>query len=156
MRRTSALISATFYLLLSTGAFACMVHCTSVLLFSGRAAKVTQKTAGDCMDEGQPSHQVKEALAHAKHGSHQHKKDGCGSGKDCNCCKKHGMYVVRENVRSAAGSDFSQVLAILTLIIPQHIKLNNFAVNLPDHPSATGPPVTPSIPIYLKVRSLLI
>lgn len=150
MRKVSALFLATFYLMLSTGAFACIVHCTSVLIIADQSKSV-KKNADNCDDE--------KADAHTRAGisnKHRHKKDDCRSGKNCNCCKKHGMYIVRENFDSCSENKLVHPLATLPPLVPFQYNLRNFQVSLPDHPTANSPPPINVIPIYLKVRSLLI
>ncbi|WP_183565196.1 hypothetical protein [Mucilaginibacter sp. SP1R1] len=77
MKRAAVLSIAAFYLLLTTGMFVCMVHCTGESYFRPKMVMNMQ------------------AMHHEAQQSKKHKT--CG--KDCDCCKKHGDYVIKENIK---------------------------------------------------------
>ncbi|MEZ2334611.1 hypothetical protein AB6735_03215 [Mucilaginibacter sp. RCC_168] len=157
MRKASAFVLATFYLLLSTGAFACIVHCTSKIFFSSNN-EISQNTSDRCDDKKRPDSLYLSSFNHKQSAdtSHRHKKDDCGPGKNCDCCKKHGMYVVRENVQTSWQNNLIELVAALPPVTVKQTEFKSVPVLLHDYPRATGPPVVNYLPIYLKVRSLLI
>jgi hypothetical protein len=91
MKKAAIIGMATFYLLLTTGMFVCMVHCA--------AESLTSKPAM--------------AMGHGN----KHKKQ-CAGGSDCDCCKKHGEYVVKENLKPGSDLQFSTVAVLLGHTIP--------------------------------------
>jgi bacterioferritin-associated ferredoxin len=93
MKKAAIIGMATFYLLLTTGMFVCIVHCA--------AENLTSKPVM--------------AMGHT-HG-HQHKKK-CTGGSDCGCCKKHGEYVVKENLKPGSDLQFSPVAVLVGYTIP--------------------------------------
>ncbi len=150
MRKINAFILAGFYLLLSTGAFACLVHCTSELFFTDALAEQvphghTEKAIGS------------NTMAHVPH-QHQphHKKSKCGAGKDCRCCREHGIYVVRENVSPIAHDELIQPAILLPTGLFDYTSTSYVVSASNYYPRATGPLGQASIPLYLKFRSILI
>lgn len=86
MKRAAIITMTVFYLLLTTGMFVCIVHCGAQSLLE------------------KPSI----AMAHtgmAGHGSKKH----CDGDKDCGCCKKHGAYVIKENLKPGSELQFAQI-----------------------------------------------
>lgn len=153
MRKIGAISLATFYLLLTTGVFACLLHCTEAYLFT--SAKTSEFQHAD-HDEDSDHHNEQEKSSSHK-ADHQGKKDDCGAGKDCNCCEKHGTYVVKENVNSSF--EFGAIALTIAL---NPTSLNDFSFipefsnELVTWPHTTGPPAGSQPPIYIKIRSLLI
>jgi ABC-type nickel/cobalt efflux system permease component RcnA len=113
MKRAAVLSIAAFYLLLTTGMFVCLVHCTGESLMGN---KMTMQA----MDH-------KAAHHHHKHGA---KSD------DCDCCKKHGNYVIKENIKPVGVDTQSPVVAIVTRpfqsipAVTNYIVLNTFKLSL--------------------------
>jgi hypothetical protein len=148
MRKINAFILAGFYLLLSTGAFACMVHCTSELFFADALAE--NSLSGHALKAN--AHVV----THTPHQHQQHKKDKCGAGKNCKCCRQHGMYVVRENVSPGAHDDLVQPVALLPASVLNYITIACSPLATYCYPQATGPPAPSGTPLYLQFCSMLI
>lgn len=88
MKKAAVLVMAAFYLLLTTGMFVCILHCSAERL---------GKTP---------------VMAMAKMPGHEHHKK-CAHGDDCGCCKKHGEYVVKENIKPGVDYQFSLIAAIV-------------------------------------------
>lgn len=84
MKKTAILSIAAFYLLLTTGMFVCLIHCAGESVF-----------------------QPKMAMHHGKR--HQHS----AKDKDCDCCNKHGNYVIKENIKPATVDVQIPLVAIL-------------------------------------------
>ena len=118
MKRVAVLSIAAFYLLLTTGMFVCLVHCTGQSLMGN-------KMAMQAMD-----HKV------AQHHHHKHNTKS----DDCDCCKKHGNYVIKENIKPASVDAQAPVMAIITRpfqTIPaatHYIFLNTFKLSLGNAP----------------------
>ena len=141
MRKFGALSLATFYLLLTTGVFVCLVHCSAEYLF------VSPKISLHEHDGNYQAHEKNEA-------KHHHKP--CGKDKDCACCNHHGTYVITENLNNP---DF--VLSIIQIAVSpvsfQQLSLTPIiSERLIEWPDATGPPDKSTPPIYIANRSLLI
>ncbi len=152
MRKINAFILAGFYLLLSTGAFACLVHCTSEVFFAGASVKPNSHLHQNKSRLSSSAHKRSEKMAD----QHHRQKDKCGNGKDCKCCRQHGLYLVRENVSPTVSTDFTQVVTLLPTEA-MHYRIIAYSLVTPHcYPQATGPPVYTHIPLYLKFRSILI
>ena len=140
MRKICALVMTSFYLLLSTGGYACLLHCTTDYL-----AVQFAKNKHEAQLKGEDH----------DHGETQDDED-CKSG-DCNCCYHHGTYVVSENFNHAA--DLQLLVAQVPLVL-----LNNDPIFIspvivkPDisWPGSTGPPFLYRPPLYIANRTLLI
>ncbi|WPU95022.1 hypothetical protein SNE25_05730 [Mucilaginibacter sabulilitoris] len=74
MKKAAIITIAAFYLSLTTGMFVCMVHCAGEHFF-----------------------QPKMAMQAMNHNSHQDRH--CDKNKACDCCSKHGNYVIKENIK---------------------------------------------------------
>ncbi|QJD95993.1 hypothetical protein HH214_08935 [Mucilaginibacter robiniae] len=154
MRKIGAISLAAFYLLLTTGAFACLLHCTETFLFTTAKMSVSQLAETHAEDTDHHDEQEKQGTPKT---DHHGKKDDCGPGKDCKCCNKHGMYVVKENVDSAFGFA-TTALAIVSNHASSHdfSFTPEFSKEFVTWPHATGPPEGSQPPIYIKIKSLLI
>ena len=132
MKRAAVLSIAAFYLLLTTGMYVCVLHCTVEYFVSPKIAM------HDNCDE---AHEGKE---------HKPCKDGC------DCCKKHGSYVIKENIKPAG--DFLPLQFAINL---DHPVILNF---IPEYPAATSlvwqdsnaPPWKSGKAISIQFRSLQI
>ncbi|MBB6111606.1 hypothetical protein [Mucilaginibacter lappiensis] len=91
MKRAAVLSIAAFYLLLTTGMFVCLVHCTGQSLMGNKMAM----------------HAMNQKASHHHH-KHSTKSD------DCDCCKSHGNYVIKENIKPAGVDEQSPLMAIIT------------------------------------------
>ena len=140
MRKFCALGITTFYLLLTTGVYACLLHCTTeyLSLHLGTVPEIHQSD----QDHGK--------------GHEKDDDDDCRSG-DCDCCYHHGVYVVKENFSSAFDFQFSIVhAAIIPLNKSYFIYTPEIVKNPVTWPRATGPPFLFSEPLYISNRTLLI
>src|SRR5438067_1480747 len=138
MKKIIALAFIAFYLLLTTGAYACLLHCTTGYFFAQLATV------------GQVNH------THSSARKSQHKDDNCKS-DNCDCCYRHGTYVVKENFNP--GFDFQFTIGQAAIILP--VNTHFFCLPLvvtksKNWPKATGPPFVASRRIYITNRTLLI
>lgn len=92
MKKAAVFGMAAFYLLLTTGMFVCMVHCAAEGL-------------------------VKKPAMAMEH-NHQPKKQ-CARGSDCGCCKQHGEYVVKENLKPGFDYQFSPIATLVAYAVPE-------------------------------------
>ena len=138
MKKICALAFIAFYLLLTTGAYACLLHCTTGYLFTQFAT-------------------VEEVHhTHPDAGKSKHKDSNCKS-DNCDCCYRHGTYVVKENFNP--GFDFQFSIDQVAIMLP--VKTHFFYVpqvvaKSKNWPRATGPPFVASQHIYITNRTLLI
>lgn len=140
MRKTWAIILTAFYLSLTTGTYACLLHCSTDFL-------VTQLGSDT------------EIRGHENEGIHEQAEDDdedCRSG-NCSCCYHHGTYVINENCHVQAQFTFSAMYAAPLPVgnmarpdVPLAVKAH---VNWP---RATGPPFLFGQPLYISNRTLLI
>jgi hypothetical protein len=126
MRKAAILSITAFYLLVTTGMFVCIVHCAT------------------------ESFVAKPAMPMAGLNSH------CKSEKDCDCCKKHGNYFIKENLKPGFNIQFSQT----AVLIPQ-IQIIDFLLNAPRYNTTSwedsnAPPGKSGKAISIKFHSLLI
>ena len=82
MKKAAILSITAFYLLLTTGMFVCLMHCAA----EGLVTKPAMHMAGAINHNG---------------------KD-CAAKKDCDCCKKHGNFVIKENIKPATDLQYVQ------------------------------------------------
>jgi len=97
MKKAAVLSITAFYLLLTTGMFVCMVHCTAENMVAKPAMTML-------MDH--------------------HGKDCCKNDHDCG--KKHGNYVIKENIKTATEVQFAQ-----TALPTPRFELAGFVVTVP-------------------------
>ena len=90
MKKAAIFSITAFYLLLTTGMFVCIVHCAAEKFLT----KPAMTMAGADMH---------------MHGAKKH----CDDGKDCDCCKKHGTYVVKENLKPSFELQFTQTAVLV-------------------------------------------
>jgi hypothetical protein len=135
MKRAAILSIAAFYLLLTTGMFVCMVHCTGQSLFHPKTAM--------------------QAMNHDEHQGNQHKHNA--KDKDCDCCKKHGNYVIKENIKPGTVALQSPQMAVVLrefnyIPLPdQSPALNTFTIR-----HGKAPPGLSGKAISIQLRSLQI
>lgn len=141
MRNTCAISFAAFYLLLTTGMYVCILHCTGEYLFTPPVSN---------------HHYSEEAKAHDEAKQHSHEKEPCSKDKDCKCCNQHSQYAISENIQTV-GSPFFSGIAILSFA--NHTKDFFSAykdVKTMDWPKGNAPPGILKIPLYISNRTLLI
>ncbi len=157
MRKFGAFSLAAFYLLLTTGMFVCLVHCSAEYMLGKPAqAMATHK------DDDQDGHDHEAMLPaghddnHEKGKAHDHKKT-CGGGKDCSCCNQHDNYVVKENTSGSAELQLT-ALQVAIIPLPYHALApvdGIYQAKVSWH-NATGPPRASEEQLFIKFRSLLI
>jgi len=130
MKKAAIFGITAFYLLLTTGMFVCMVHCAAKNLVT------------------KPGMQMA--------GSNAHQDNHCKGGKDCDCCKKHGSYVVKENLKPGNNIQFTQ-----TPVLIPHIQIADFLLNTPVYHNTlrannNAPPGKSGKAISIQFCSLLI
>jgi hypothetical protein len=139
MRKICALIITSFYLLLSTGAYACLLHCTTDYL----AAQLENKQATQITGKDH-AHEEKDS------------DEDCGTG-NCTCCYHHGTYVVKENSTITTHFIFPPAdLGIVLLNTEGFFYIPLKMANKVSWPKATGPPFLHNQPIYISNKTLLI
>jgi hypothetical protein len=79
MKRIAILSLTAFYLLLTTGMFVCTMHCSAESLMTKVPMQMSSK-----------------------------KTDHCKNDKDCDCCKKHSSFVIKENLKPDFTIQFGQ------------------------------------------------
>lgn len=139
MTKICAFCVTAFYLILTSGQYECILHCTADYLFSEKTtvAKTKQPEADNKKDADEDS-------------------DGkCGA--DCTCCYHHGTYIVRENFNAFVDFQLSAIQIYLAppstdkvYFIPKIIKSSV------DWPRATGPPFISGTSIYIANQTFLI
>lgn len=142
MKRSAAFTMAAFYLLLTTGMFACFVTCGSNHVWQFFATA----------NQSNFHHQDKD-----QHSSKKDSEKHCDGKADCSCCDTHGNFTVKENIKPDIAFTFIQVppfvdnFHYLDVTTIYTLEKSNRA-----WPISNAPPPGTSTPIYLKVRSLLI
>jgi hypothetical protein len=130
MKKAAILSITAFYLLLTTGMFVCIVHCSAEAM-------------------------IIKPVMHLAYAGHHHK-DSCKSGKDCDCCKKHGTYIIKENIKPVASFDSQQFAIII-----DHPLIENFIQEYPTTATlawrdSNAPPWKSGKAISIQFRSLQI
>lgn len=147
MKRNAALFFAAFYLLIASGTYVCAVSCGSNSLIDFFR-----------FTSSHDHHDLSTDDPHANHTDrtgHTNKKD-CGGDKDCACCKKHGNYIVKENVKTAdvqVPDCYYSFLVINQAPVNNHYLFNNENTARPKN---HAPPPGNKIPLFIKIRSILI
>ena len=134
MKKSAILSLTAFYLLLTTGMFVCMVHCAGESIFQPKMAM--------------------QAMHHDDHHcKHQHKLND----KDCDCCKKHGNYVIKENIKPATVDlQTPQLAALVHQFNYITIETGYPSIYVPELPYGKSPPGMSGKFISIKLRSLQI
>ncbi|SHG63661.1 hypothetical protein [Pedobacter caeni] len=152
MKKIGALSFATFYLMLTTGLFVCMLHC------SGQSLFVPEKAHAAAAKDTSAAH---ERTAQQKTASHQktatHPKS-CAKDKDCNCCDEHGEYVIKENIKRGTLEELtvpSIVLAVKPSFFPDLLISENL-ISAGKWCLDFSPPPNVKTPLYISNRVLLI
>lgn len=139
MRKICALCLIAFYLVLASGEYECLLHCTADYLFSEKATVSLNK----------------DSAADRKKGEAGADDEKCGD--NCTCCYHHGSYVVKENVHTFFDFRLSATHLLLTPISTARFyfipKIVNSSISWP---RATGPPFISGTAIYLANQTFLI
>ncbi len=139
MKRPGVFCLTVFYLLLTTGTYACLLHCTTEYLLSKTGLIQETRHSAEDDDKGEQG------------------KDDDRCGEDCTCCYHHGTYVVNENFNSSISFQFATVE--LAIFQPKQDVFHNIPAIINSTirwPNATGPPFIFRQPIYISNHSLLI
>ncbi|RZL19356.1 MAG: hypothetical protein EOO89_03565 [Pedobacter sp.] len=140
MKKYAALIMAALYLLLTTGMYVCVLSCgTNQLVQLVKANSGLQKHG-------------------EKHNTcHEESEKNCNGNEDCSCCKKHGEFSVKENIKSDSTFELVKIPAISELI-PDFPFMDDYQLEIAAKLSKKNahPPPGLSPPIYIKTKSLLI
>ncbi|MDN3581623.1 hypothetical protein [Mucilaginibacter flavus] len=132
MKRAAIISMAAFYLLLTTGMFVCIVHCGAQSIISKPMA-----------------------MAHAGMGIHGAKKH-CNGNEDCGCCKKHGNYVVKENIKPSFELQFAQAGIRVEQSVPIYSHSNLSAISNTSWIEGKAPPWKTGKLISIQNHSLQI
>ena len=139
MRKICTLVLTLFYLSLSTGGYACLIHCTTSYL-----AVQLQKSSEAHIGVNDQAHGEKDG------------DDDCRTG-DCSCCYHHGIYVVKENAKIATHFSFLNTDIGVPILHDESIMYVLFNVTKKVRwLKSTGPPFLFAKPIYLSNKSFLI
>lgn len=153
MRKVSAVSLAAFYLLLTTGIYVCLLHCTAEYFLG---SSVVMADHDDDHDDHDESAALPLDQTHSNPASHHTEKKPCKGG-DCDCCNKHGSYAVKENLSTSV--DFNLIaIASNTPSFNYHLDSpsTGFPVAINSWPYPNGPPLLYKQPHYILNRSLLI
>lgn len=136
MRKVGAISFAAFYLLLTTGLFVCILHCSGAYLFKDKFSI---------------------SLVHNSNNKEHKSKKTCNKEKDCDCCKEHGEYVIKENIATHKQTINEPGLYCL----PDQEKsflytFNTTLVKIQISSMDTGPPKVRKKPIYILNQTFLI
>jgi len=128
MKRVLILSLVSFYLLLTTGMFVCIFHCA-----------------------------VEHLIEKADNHKEEHHDDKCKGDKDCDCCKKHDNFVIKENIKPWHNS---KVPSITLLFYPKIeyalVFLPPAKINTVSWPECHAPPAKSGKSISIMLRSLQI
>ncbi|MGV3706483.1 MAG: hypothetical protein ACO1NU_14005 [Arcticibacter sp.] len=141
MKKICAIGFAAFYLLLTTGMFVCMLHCTGEYVLQPQVSN---------------DHHGEKSKSHDQGKAHSHEEEPCSKDKDCKCCDQHSQYAVSENIQTA-GSPFFSALAVLSFPTNfNELSISHKEVKPMDWPKGNAPPGLLKIPLYISNRTLLI
>ncbi|MDN5286463.1 MAG: hypothetical protein JWR38_2737 [Mucilaginibacter sp.] len=135
MKKAAILSIAAFYLLLTTGMFVCIIHCAGESFFQPKMAM--------------------QAMNHNAHHDKQ-QKHPCKD-KDCDCCNKHGNYVIKENIKPA----LVDVQAPQVAVLPRQfnyvpVTVQYPAINVLSLQYGKAPPGVSGKALSIQLRSLQI
>ena len=132
MRNKVIIGAAAFYLLLSSGMFACVIGCGSQSL-------------------------VKLFTFESSNHHHQKKDKDCTGKEDCSCCEKHGNYRVKENIKPNLNWSILQLPLVAFLGTHDDFPLASPPVVILHAEEFSHPPAfNSSVPIFIGIRSLRI
>lgn len=141
MKKAAALSLATFYLFLTTGMFVCFVSCGAKSLIDFVSNPTTE------------SHHHDQKKTHCQEKNDNH----CDGDEGCSCCKQHGNYSVKENIRPDTNFQFLeiQIIAENSRYLISFISYP-FESNTDAWPKSNSPPYFLKEPLYISFHSLLI
>lgn len=134
MKKVGALSLATFYLLLTTGMYVCILHCAGDYFFNPHE---------------------KSEQAHTEEADHKEKKS-CDSDEDCTCCNTHGQYAIKENIPSAGSIHFAAIALLIIDSASKDLFNPQREITSVTWPKGNAPPFGLKEPLYISYRSLLI
>lgn len=142
MKRFAALSFASFYLLLTTGMYVCAVSCGTIPLMEILASTVSSEN--HC-------HNEKESHCNEK------TEKPCDGDEDCSCCKQHGTFTVKENIKPDSNFQLLEI-PVVTGNIAGLIYYTCYTseASIDAWPEGNAPPEIVKEPIYISNRSLLI
>ncbi len=140
MKKAAALSFATFYLFLTTGMFVCFVSCG------------TQSLMELASDPTTKSHHHNEEKAHCKEKTDNH----CDGDEDCSCCKQHGNYSVKENIKPDINFQFLEIPIIAENSRYLFSFISYSFESTDTWPKSNSPPYFLKEPLYISFHSLLI
>lgn len=148
MKKFSAVSFAAFYLLLTTGLYVCILHCTADYFLGAHDKQVVRHV------EKSDHHQEKSGHHDEKSGETEKKE--CGKDADCSCCNTHGQYAVKENV--PASPKIHVAIAIISLDYGKVSSslVSPVGITAITWPHGNAPPFSLKEPLYISHRSLLI
>lgn len=142
MKKFAALSLASFYLLLTTGMFVCLVSCGTSNLIGLLASNVSSES--HCRNEKE------------NHCQEEGKKP-CNGEEGCSCCKQHGAFTVKENIKPDSKFQLLEIPVITDEIVCLiSYTCDKFKTNTDTWPEGNAPPGVVKEPLYISNRSLLI
>ena len=141
MKRNAAIVLAAFYLLLSTGMYVCTFSCGSNYLINVFTFPPFQTHDHD----------------QSATSNYQEKEKDCKGDNDCPCCKKHGDYTIKENLRPSVDVQFPEIPLTLENIVRSNFQRGYYYVfETTLWPKNHAPPFGNPTSVYIKIHSLLI
>lgn len=141
VKKIGALSIATFYLLLTTGMYVCILHCAGDYFLNSR-------------EKEEHSH-VEESNSHESK-SDDHKEQSCGDDENCLCCNTHGQYAIKENTHPAYKIHFAAVPMLANTSEFVDFFNSKREVTSVTWPKGNAPPVCLKEPRYISYGSLRI
>ncbi|MEO6852222.1 hypothetical protein [Mucilaginibacter sp. UYCu711] len=139
MKKICAFCLTAFYLLLASGGYECVLHCTAEYLFTDKIEVFVSKDTDTNNKKGEATEDD----------------DKCGA--DCTCCYHHGTYVVRENINAVVGFQLSAIhISLVPFVADKVYFIPQIVNNSISWPRATGPPFISGTAIYLANQTFLI
>lgn len=134
MKKIGALSFAAFYLMLTTGLFVCLLHCSLASTFTFDAQDVHMNTQKGGISES------------------------FILDKDCDCCQHHGEYTVKENIKSSAtaGLKARYLLSAASQTVFSYLIRSESIASIGKWRYHSGTPVFKKTPIYLSNGVLII
>jgi len=131
MKKAAIFSMAAFYLLLTTGMFVCIVHCAAESL-------------------------VKKPVMAMEHNHDHQPKKHCNNGSGCDCCKQHGAYVVKENLKPGFDYQFSPTAVLIAFAVPEGLFTTKQLLTNYCWADAKAPPGKSGKALSIQLRSLQI
>lgn len=134
MKKIGALSFAAFYLMLTTGLFVCLLHCSLSSTFTWGEQEVHVDSKANDFAEN------------------------LILDKDCDCCQHHGEYTVKENIKTSAtaGLKARYMLSASSQTVFSYLTKVESAEDIGKWRHHTSTPAFKKTPIYLSNRVLII